>query len=107
MLRGVVFATLALLLMLSSHSYAADVAVPAAELKALVVGKTINSGGGRLYYGRDGTYTYNGQHPGKYAISNGKICVKFNAGQSRCDRIVKNGKRYFLINSGGQRFPFG
>jgi hypothetical protein len=96
----------AAILLMPHVAVAADVAVPAAELKALVVGKTINSSGAKLRYGADGRYTFNGGSPGKYSISSGKICVKFNNGDSRCDRIVKSGKKFFLINSGGKRFTF-
>ncbi|MET3661083.1 hypothetical protein [Aquamicrobium ahrensii] len=96
----------AAMLLMPHVALAADTPVPAAELKALVAGKTINSSGAKLRYGADGRYSYNGGSPGKYTVSAGKICVKFDAGNSRCDRIVKSGKKYFLINSGGKRFPF-
>lgn len=96
----------AAMLLMPHVAFAADVSVPAAELKKLVVGKTINSSGAKLRYGADGRYTYNGGSPGKYTISAGKICVNFDFGGSRCDNIVKSGKKYFLINSKGKRFPF-
>lgn len=97
---------IATVLLMSHVASAADTPVPTAELNNLVVGKTINSSGAKLKYGADGRYSYNGKNPGTYKISNGKICVKFDAGNSRCDRIVKSGQKYFLINSGGKRFPF-
>ncbi|WP_133675254.1 hypothetical protein [Aquamicrobium defluvii] len=96
----------AAMLLMPHVAFAADVPVPAAELKTMVVGKTIKSSGARLRYGADGRYTFNGASPGKYTISSGKICVKFDAGDSRCDRIVKSGNKYFMINSRGKRFPF-
>ena len=101
------FATAIMTSFLAYPALAQDTPVPAADLKKLVVGKTINSGGAKLWYGKDGSYTYNGGSPGKYTVSTGKICVNFNAGKSRCDRIVKSGSMYYLINSAGKRFSFG
>lgn len=98
---------LATCLVFGSFAYAQDEAVPVGELKALVVGKTIKSSGARLYYGADGRYKYNGKAPGTYTISKGKICVKFDTGDRRCDRIVKSNGKYHLINAKGKRFPFG
>lgn len=97
----------AAMLLLPATALAADTPVPAAELKAMIVGKTINSSGAKLKYTANGRYTFNGGSPGKYTISAGKICVNFDAGDIRCDKIVKSGNKYFMINSKGKRFPFG
>lgn len=91
----------------SVPALAKDERVSATELRKLIVGKTIISGGAKLRYGKDGSYSYNGMYPGRYEIMDGRICVDFDSGQSRCDTIVKNGGKYFLINGQGKRFSFG
>jgi hypothetical protein len=75
-----------------------------AEIEAIAVGRTVN---GAMRYGTDGSYTYEGRNPGTYRISNGQICVNFQSGGRRCDRIVTDGSTYTMINSNGQRFRFG
>jgi len=85
---------------------AQEVPVPKAELQRLVIGRTISSGGSVLTYGVNGSYTFNGGNPGRYKIKNGKICVKFDSGRFRCDKIIKYGGRYFLIDRRGARFDF-
>jgi hypothetical protein len=85
---------------------AADTPVPKGELQKLVSGKTVMSAGASLYYGSDGSYTYNGASPGKYRIDTGRICVDFANGQARCDNIVKDAGKYYLINAQGRRFQF-
>lgn len=75
-----------------------------AEIEQIAVGRTVN---GAMTYGADGSYKYKGGNSGRYRISNGEICVNFDNGRSRCDKIVTDGSRYFLVNSGGERFPFG
>ena len=90
----------------SVAAQAAEKAATAAQIKALAVGHDVNSGGAVLHYGADGSYTYNGQYPGKYKISSGQICVTFDAGGKRCDKIVVDGTNYTLINKDGQRFSF-
>jgi len=89
-----------------SSAQAAERPATAAEIKKLVVGHDINSGDAVLHYGADGTYNYNGQYPGTNEISKGKICVTFDSGQMRCDRIAIDGTTYTLINGGGKRFNF-
>ncbi|MBH0236592.1 hypothetical protein [Methylobrevis albus] len=75
-----------------------------AEIEKIAVGRTVSNA---MFYGADGSYNYKGGSPGKYRISEGSICVNFDDGKSRCDKIVTDGSGYFLINSRGQRFPFG
>ncbi|MBN9453989.1 MAG: hypothetical protein J0I42_18785 [Bosea sp.] len=84
---------------------AQDKPVPKGELQKLIVGQTITAGGS-LSYGADGRYTYNGGSPGTYRIANGRICVDFDNGRARCDKIVKDAGNYYLITSKGDRFQF-
>lgn len=73
------------------------------ELRKLIVGKVISlDDGARITYGANGNYRYNGGSPGKYTIgSGGKVCVRFTTGQRRCDRYVKRGGAYYLVNASG------
>ena len=91
---------------LTIAAHAADTPVPKAELQKLITRKTIVSAGANLFYGKDGSYTYNGAHPGKYRVDTGRICVDFASGQARCDRIVKDAGNYYLINQQGGRYQF-
>lgn len=75
-----------------------------AELQSVAVGRTLASG---QTFNADGTYRFKGQHPGRYTIGDGRICVNFVNGYRRCDRIVTDGTTYTLINQNGRRFPFG
>lgn len=74
------------------------------EIEAVAVGRTIN---GAMTYNADGTYLYEGGNPGRYRISDGRICVNFDSGGRRCDRIVTDGESLTMINRDGTRFPFG
>ena len=83
--------------------FAAERPATKAEIEKIAVGRTV---GGAMKYFPNGRYTYNGGNPGRYKISNGKICVRFDSGHSRCDDIVVDGVKFTLINSRGERFPF-
>lgn len=72
------------------------------EIEKMAVGKTL----GVKKYMANGRYTFQGGNPGKYTISNGKICIAFDNGRNRCDRIVTDGKSYTLVNGEGERYPF-
>ena len=85
---------------------AAERPATAPEIKKYVVGHDVSCGGPTCHYGADGSYSYNGQFPGKYRISSGAICVSFDNGNSRCDKILTDGVNFTLVNSGGQRFNF-
>lgn len=97
--------TIVFCLLMSATSFAADER-PAtkAEIEKIAVGKTVN---GRLKYTKDGRYTFEGRNPGRYTISAGKICIKFDDGRNRCDRIVTDGKKYTMVTSQGERYPYG
>ncbi|MCU4182392.1 hypothetical protein [Bosea sp. BH3] len=92
--------------LVSFSAHAAEKPVPKAELQKLIVGKTVTSGNAYLSYGADGRYTYNNGNFGNYRIENGRICINFDAGGSRCDSIVSDGSQYFLVNRQGQRYSF-
>jgi len=87
--------------------FAAEKPASAAQIKQITTGHDVNIGGATGHYGIDGSYTYNGQNPGHYKVSKGRICINFDAGGSRCDRIVVDGATYTLINKNGDRYPFG
>lgn len=88
---------------LSTGAFAAERPATKAEIEKVAVGRTVS---GAMKYFPNGRYTYKGHSPGRYKISDGKICVQFDNGNSRCDRIVVDGKKFTLINRNGERFPF-
>lgn len=90
-------------LLAPSAAQSAERAATKAEIEKVAVGRTVS---GAMKYSPNGRYTYNGGSPGRYKISKGKICVQFDDGGSRCDRIVTDGKKLTLINAEGKRFPF-
>jgi hypothetical protein len=99
-------AALTLLVSIGTATFAAAAERPAtkAEISNIAVGRTVN---GTMKYMPDGRYTYGGRDPGKYTISAGKVCVNFDSGFKRCDRIVTaDGKSFALINAEGKRFPY-
>lgn len=87
---------------LTSAFAAAERPATKAEIEKMAVGKTL----GVKKYMANGRYTYQGGNPGKYTISEGKICISFDNGRTRCDRIVTDGKAYTLVNGEGERYPF-
>jgi hypothetical protein len=89
------------LLALSASTSFADQPVPAAELKQLISGKTVAVGNQNAFYGADGGYTYSGGNPGKWRVSVGRICVDFNNGMARCDKIVRDGGQLYMITEQG------
>jgi hypothetical protein len=96
----------AALISVSGMAYADDKPAPKAEIQKLIVGKTINVGSASASYGKDGRYAFNGGNPGKYRVDNGRICVDFDDGQARCDKIIKDAGNYYLITSRGNRLQF-
>lgn len=105
-MRRLLYGLSTLVILVPIHAVGQDRPVPKSELQKLIVGKTISSGGAGLSYAKDGRYTYNGGSPGKYRIDNGRICIDFDNGGARCDSIVKDAGKYYLINRQGQRFTF-
>ena len=94
-------------LALSVNISLADVPVPAAELTKIISGKTVSIGNQSAVYSANGTYTFAGGFPGKWRVSAGRICVDFNDGRARCDRIVRdNGQLYMITEQNGFRSNF-
>jgi hypothetical protein len=93
------------LISLFGTANAQDKPVPKAEIQKYIVGHTITAGGS-LNYGKDGRYTFNDGSPGTYRVDNGRICVDFDNGRARCDKIVKDAGKYYLITSKGDRVQF-
>lgn len=103
-MRTIILAAAALISVFGAAN-AQDKPVPKGELQKFIVGRTITAGGS-LSYGADGRYTYNGGNPGTYRVDNGRICVDFDSGRARCDKIVKDAGNYYMITSKGDRFQF-
>lgn len=81
------------------------------ELLQLISGKTVGLGiGGSSIYGTDGRYKFmfgDGRvNEGNYYVGDGTICVRFDNGHARCDKIEKVGTAYFLTDHKGEQFPF-
>jgi urease beta subunit len=80
--------------------------VSAAEIQKAIVGRYVTIGSNLALYRSDGTYTYDGVMAGKYRISDGSVCVDFEKGEPRCDKIIDvNGKR-FVVDPSGKQFAF-
>ncbi|UWR88620.1 hypothetical protein [Phaeobacter inhibens] len=68
---------------------------------------------GEALFGDDGAYSYTysaanggGTAWGSYRVAqDGRVCVTFVNGMSRCDQYVTNRDRTVVITSDGQRFP--
>ncbi|WHP68177.1 hypothetical protein [Phaeobacter inhibens] len=68
---------------------------------------------GEALFGYDGAYSYTysaanggGTAWGNYRVAqDGRVCVTFVNGMSRCDQYVTNRDRTVVITSDGQRFP--
>ena len=106
------------LLFLASPAFAqdglrsSDTVLTAGELETLLSGKIIEfydgsksryEAGGRYVY----TYTDDGpEWIGAYSLADDStVCVDFDNGSSRCDRLVMAGANPVLIIDDGTRFP--
>lgn len=95
-----------------AHASAADAQnrLTKAEIAAAFTGKSVKfsgGSGGEAHYAADGNYTYwgsNGVWKGKYEVVEGRICVKFTNGFSRCDEIVRDGGGLAFVNSRGNKY---
>lgn len=107
-MRSLSVAFAAFVLVLTAPSaYSADRNISSGELRTLISGKSVSfAGSGRATYNADGSYVYRGGgvFRGTWRVSSGKACVVFKSGARRCDRYVKNGSKYYLINSAGKKF---
>lgn len=88
-----------------------DVQLTSSEVIKLVSGHVlVFYDGGASTYDLDGgyTFTYANGFPasGKYGVENdGRVCVSFENGRSRCDRFVSSRGRFVLLTSKGERYP--
>ena len=92
-----------------TSSYAATT-LSGAQLKKLIVGKTVRfQRGSRATYKTDGTYRFRGNgrnDRGNWRISGNKVCITFtNVDFRRCDQYVKDGDNYSLRDANGNQFP--
>jgi dienelactone hydrolase len=79
------------------------------EIKARFVGKRIEwRGGVTSDYRADGSYevTVNGRDSskGRYTIGGGQVCVAYDDGRKRCDKINVDGRGLFMITGTGAAF---
>ena len=89
-----------------------DRAFGAAELAAVLSGQTLEFFDASLArYAHDRSYSYR-YRPGDPPFvgawetnADSEVCVVFDNGFSRCDRIVEAGGRLVLITAEGLRFP--
>jgi hypothetical protein len=91
---------------------AGDVPFSQADLVQVLSGQVLEFHDGSLAsYRADGGYAYAyapGEPPfaGTYTVTgDSSVCVEFDNGFDRCDRIVRNGDRLMLIIARGDRFP--
>ena len=107
-----------LLLFLASPAMAqdglrsSDTILTADELETLLTGKVVEFyDGSKSRYEASGryAYTYTDDGPewtGDYTLSDDStVCVDFDNGSSRCDRVVMAGANPVLIIEDGTRFP--
>lgn len=92
--------------LLAPSALAGDRAVPQKQLMQMIAGRTVAIGPNTASYGADGTYSYSSGDRGLYRVSNGRICIDFENGHARCDTVVSDGGRYYLINGRGDRYTF-
>lgn len=79
------------------------------EIKARIVGKRIQwRGGATSDYRADGIYEVAAEgrasEKGKYKIAGGQICIAFDNGGSRCDKINLDDRGLFMITGTGAAF---
>jgi hypothetical protein len=90
-------------LAMASYVYAAERPASKVEIEQAAVGKTFKVG---MKYFPNGRYTFKGGWPGRYTISDGQICVRFDTGHVRCDRIVTDGRKMTMVTYDGSRVAF-
>ncbi|MDJ0639881.1 MAG: hypothetical protein QNJ20_13690 [Paracoccaceae bacterium] len=91
---------------------ASDQLLDAAEMGELLNGQMIEFfDGSKSRYATDGryAYTYTDDGPewkGQYQVfDDSLVCVDFDNGSQRCDRLVRAGERLVLVIEDGTRFP--
>jgi hypothetical protein len=86
-----------------AFAQAADAPLNNKQIADYFSGKTFNLGGSPAFYGKDKSYVYAGLFRGKWRATNRSMCVTFETGASRCDKIVRSGKDIIMIDAAGQR----
>ncbi len=88
-----------------------EVALKGSELERAVVGQPIvffDNGESRYSAGGSYSYTYfEGQTAyGSFELMpDGRVCVAFQNGFSRCDKFVQNERGLVLLTDDGERYP--
>ncbi|MEM1431462.1 MAG: hypothetical protein AAGG09_18555 [Pseudomonadota bacterium] len=89
-----------------------DVTMGAADLAAVLAGQTLEFFDGSLArYAEDSSYQYRYRPEDPPFVGTwdtneeSEVCVVFDNGFSRCDRIVRSAERLVLITEDGLRFP--
>ena len=89
-----------------------DIVLNQSEMSELLSGTQLEFfDGSKSKYAADGSYayTYTDDGPpwtGLYRVLDGSVvCVDFDNGSARCDRLVRSGDRMVLIIEDGTRFP--
>lgn len=92
---------------------AGDIVLSQSDLLRLTSGNTLNFyDGGTSRFSAGGAYSYTYADDGGTAFGmfrvrdDGRICVEFRNGRSRCDLYLANGGLFYLITESGDRFPF-
>ena len=106
------FSLLAVPAMAQDGLRASDQRLDAAEMGELLNGQLIEFfDGSKSRYAADGhyAYTYTDDGPewtGRFQVfDDSLVCVDFDNGSRRCDRIVRSGERLVLVIEDGTRFP--
>jgi hypothetical protein len=108
--RRIILPTIALIA-LSSGAARAQPALPDAEIRDLVAGKSaLFTDYSVATYGADGSYSYlaanNLYFRGTYTIAAGRLCLTLDNGQNRCDAVARDGQGIFLRDRAGQQLRF-
>ncbi len=89
-----------------------DTLLDAGQMGALLNGQMLEFyDGSKSRYDADGaySYTYTDDGPawtGRFEVfENSEVCVDFDNGSRRCDRLVRDQDRIVLITTDGVRFP--
>lgn len=89
---------------LLSVTASAQQALTDTEIRELLVGKTLAvESGATIEYAANGRYTFRkaGATVGNYTIAGGQVCVDFDTGRKRCDRVMRSPRGPYLLTSSG------
>jgi|GEM_PF-2723423 len=80
-----------------------DKLVSNAAIANHIAGKQFWLPGGVASFARNGAYSFGGLFTGKWRVTQRSICIAFDSGARRCDKVVGNGKELVLVDSSGTR----